>query len=187
MYSFPLYIDSDQLAKLSTSDNGNQENREKWAESVIRDYESHCQKDFFTEIDPAIEYVDAFANATIHVDAWFVMMDFIRKGRNPGTEMIEAKAIRFEYNTLDIYDYSDSYFKKNRVRIPLCLPLQYVYPGNIVSFTKIISYHAWILSLSQRSKLIRLNVFGRLLKRYEFYKIDPIYIGYEARQDVLPL
>jgi hypothetical protein len=42
------------------------------------------------------------------------MMDFIRTGRKPGTKIIEAKTIRFEYNTLDIYDYSDNLFPRDQ-------------------------------------------------------------------------
>ena len=83
MDSYPLYIDSDQLTKLATSKSVNQANREKWIESVLHDYETHRQKDFFKKIDPAIEYVDAFGDAIIHVDTWFAMMDFIRTGRDP--------------------------------------------------------------------------------------------------------
>ena len=98
--------------------------------------------------------------------------------------MREAKAIRFEYNTLDIYDYSDNYFKKHKVRIPMCLQFQYLCQGESRA-AKIITYSI-LWNIFQKSKLIGLEVLGRLQKRYEFYKIDPVYVSIN-RDETIPL
>ena len=184
MDSFPLYFDSDKLASISSSYDMKQIPKKEWAETAMRDFETQCKTGFFTKMDPAIDYVDVFADAIIHVDAWFAMMDFMRPGRNPGTEIMEAKAIRFEYNTLDIYDYSDSYFKKNKVRIPICLSLQHLYNGD--SRGAFISTYVRLFNIFQKSKLVSLEVFGQLQKRYDFYKINPVYVSININ-DTIPL
>jgi hypothetical protein len=187
MDSFPLYIDANQFPYLSSSFNIDQINRDDSTKDVLAFLDSLHENDIFTDMETAIEHVDIEAEAKFHVDTGFVMMDFIRQGRNPGNEISEAKAIRFEYNTLDIYDYSDNYFKKSKIRIPMCLPFKHLYPGNISSFKQILSNYLMLYNISKKSKLIRLDVFGRLLKRYNFYKIEPIFVGYFIDHKIIPL
>jgi len=129
--------------------------------------------------------VDSSDDALIHIDAQFLIMDFLYADRNLGKKIDEAKAIRFEYNSLDIYDYSDDYFKRRKVRIPMCLPFKHIYPGNVDSIRRITILYSVLWDRShqpnQQSKLVRFNVFGRLRKRYSFYKIDPIYVCFALK------
>lgn len=182
MNYFPLYIDYDQLAEVLPFHTENQNREERNIEAMLQAFESHSQIGFFKDIDSAIEYVDSSDNAIIHIETLFLIMDFLYPDRDPGKEIDEAKAIRFEYNSLDIYGYSDDYFKKRKVRIPMCLPFKHIYPGNVDSIRRITILYSVLWDKShqpnQQSKLVRLNVFGRLLKRYSFYKIDPIYVRF---------
>lgn len=187
MDSYPLYIDANQFSYLSSSFNIDHINRDDSTKDVLGFLDSLHENDIFTDMETAIEHVDIEAEAKIHVDTGFVMMDFIRQGRNPGIEINEAKAMRFEYNTLDFYDYSDNYFKNNKVRIPMCLPFMHLYPGNIDSMRQLISIYIMLHNISTKTKLIRLDVLGKLLKRYSFYKIDPIYVGYFVDNKIIPL
>jgi hypothetical protein len=185
MNYFPLYTDYDQLAELLPIRTKKQNRGKQNIDAMLQAFESHSQIGFFKDIDSAIEYVDSSDDAIIHIDTLFMMMDFLFSDRNPGKEIDEAKAIRFEYNSLDIYDYSDDYFKKSKVKIPMCLPFKHIYPGNVDSIRRMISLYCMLWDRAhqpnQQLKLIRLNVFGRLLKRYSFYKIDPIYVRFALK------
>jgi len=177
---FPLYIDSEQLSIILP------EYGEKWdfnnrdIDAMLRDSESKGKIKVFKDMDSAIDSADLGEEALLHIDTSFLMMDFILPNTDPARIIDEAKAICFEYNTLDIYDYTDNYFKKRKIRIPMCLPLEHIYPGKVDSFRRLASVFTilWKESLqkNQQTKLIRLDVFGLLAKRYSFYKIDPIYV-----------
>ena len=162
-------------------------NRLKGNESIKRafkDFDGQRGTSYFTEIDPVIDYVDTIADSTIHVNALFALMDFINQTTDPCAEIMELKAIRFEYNTLDICDYSDDYFKRKKVRIPMCLVTKNLFSGD--SRAAIISKYCLLQDIFHKSKFIKLEVFGRPCRQYSFYKIDPIYVSID-RNDTLSL
>lgn len=180
---FPLYIDSEQLSIILPEYGKKCDFNNRDIDAMLRDSESKGEIRVFKDMDSAIDFVDSGEEAILHIDTSFLMMDFILPNTDPAKVIDKAKAIRFEYNTLDIYDYADNYFKKRKIRIPMCLPLEHVCPGKVDSFRPLASVFTilWKKSLqeNQQTKLIRLDVFGRLAKRYSFYKIDPIYVRIE--------
>jgi hypothetical protein len=184
MDSIPLYFDQDQLANISSSYNVKHSKEKEAVESAIKELDIQSKSSYFTEMESAIDYVDKYADAIIHVNTWFVMMDFIHIDKDPGKEIMEAKALRFEYNTFDIYDYSDDYFKKTKVKIPMCLQFKHLYYGD--SRGAIISTYIMLFGIFRKSKISRLEVLGRLQKRYNFYKIDPVYVSINMNE-ILPL
>ena len=184
MDSIPLFFDQDQLANISSSRNAKHIIEKEFIESAIKELDIQNKRNYFAEMESAIDYVDKHADAIIHVNAWFVLMDFIHLDKDPGKEIMEAKAIRFEYNTYDLYDYSDDYFKKTKVKIPMCLQFKHLYYGD--SRGAIISTYIMLFGISRKSKIAKLEVLGRLHKRYNFYKIDPVYVSINMNE-IFPL
>jgi hypothetical protein len=121
----------------------------------------------------ALEHAEHHGEAVIDIEESFYMPDLYYYPYEVSDAMIAAKAIRFEYNTVDHHDSSDGYFRRKKAVVALCLPGNCLVPRyRPLKDYSIVCVVARGIGIASRP----LRVFGLLQYRSGWFRIEPAYV-----------